>query len=93
MTARHMNIQNVTTKGLETTIRSMERTFQVADHVSTLLCLDWAEQRNSVLESAIDVYKRKKALPITRKVTHQEWLKRLKVSGLPIRIVSSKRED
>jgi hypothetical protein len=27
--------------------------------------LDWAEQRNSVLESAIDAYKRNKALPIS----------------------------
>ncbi len=31
MTARNMDIQNVPTKGLQTTIRSMERTFQVAD--------------------------------------------------------------
>ena len=30
MTASYMDIQNVTTKGLQTTIRSMERTFQVA---------------------------------------------------------------
>lgn len=34
-------------------------------HVSALQRLDWAEQRNSVLESAIDVYKRNKALPIS----------------------------
>jgi hypothetical protein len=34
-------------------------------HVSDLQCLDWAEQRNSVLESAVDVYKRNKALPIS----------------------------
>ena len=34
-------------------------------HVSTLQRLDWAEQRNGVLESAIDIYKRKKALPIS----------------------------
>lgn len=34
-------------------------------HVSTLQRLDWAERRNSVLESAIDVYKRRKALPIS----------------------------
>jgi hypothetical protein len=34
-------------------------------HVSDLQRRDWAEQRNSVLESAVDVYKRNKALPIS----------------------------
>ena len=34
-------------------------------HVSALQRLDWAEQRNSVLESAIDIYKRNKAVPIS----------------------------
>ena len=34
-------------------------------HVSDLQRQDWAEQRNSVLESAIDVYKRNKVLPIS----------------------------
>jgi hypothetical protein len=34
-------------------------------HVSDLQRRDWAEQRNSVLESAVEVYKRKKALPIS----------------------------
>ena len=34
-------------------------------HVSDLVRWDWAEQRNSVLESAVDVYKRNKALPIS----------------------------
>jgi hypothetical protein len=34
-------------------------------HVSDLQRQDWAEQRNSVLESAVDVYKRNKALPIS----------------------------
>jgi hypothetical protein len=34
-------------------------------HVSDLQRLDWAEQRNSALESAIDVYKRNKTLPIS----------------------------
>jgi hypothetical protein len=34
-------------------------------HVSDLVRRDWAEQRNSVLESAVDVYKRNKALPIS----------------------------
>lgn len=33
-------------------------------HVSNLQRLDWAEQRNNVLESAVDVYKRNKVLPI-----------------------------
>ena len=34
-------------------------------HVSDLQRRDWAEQRNSVLESAVDVYKRNRALPIS----------------------------
>ena len=34
-------------------------------HVSELIRQDWAEQRNGVLESAVDVYKRNKALPIS----------------------------
>jgi hypothetical protein len=34
-------------------------------HVSDLQRRDWAEQRNNVLESAVDVYKRNKALPIS----------------------------
>lgn len=34
-------------------------------HVSDFQRLDWAEQRNSVLESAVDSYKRNKSLPIS----------------------------
>jgi len=34
-------------------------------HVSGLQRRDWAEQRNSVLESAVDVYKQNKTLPIS----------------------------
>jgi len=34
-------------------------------HVSDLQRWDWAEQRSSVLESAVEVYKRNKALPIS----------------------------
>jgi len=34
-------------------------------HVSDLVRRDWAEQRNSVLESAVDVYRRNKSLPIS----------------------------
>jgi hypothetical protein len=34
-------------------------------HVSDLGRQDWAEQRNNVLESAVDVYKRNKVLPIS----------------------------
>jgi hypothetical protein len=34
-------------------------------HVSNLTRIDWAEQRNSVLESAVEVYKREKTLPIS----------------------------
>jgi len=34
-------------------------------HISALVRQDWAEQRSSVLESAVDLYKRNKALPIS----------------------------
>jgi len=34
-------------------------------HVSDFQRRDWAEQRNSVLESAVDSYKRNKTLPIS----------------------------
>ena len=34
-------------------------------HVSDLQHQDWAEQRNRMLESAVDVYKRNRALPIS----------------------------
>jgi hypothetical protein len=34
-------------------------------HLSDLQRRDWAEQRNNVLESAVDVYKRNKALPMS----------------------------
>jgi len=34
-------------------------------HVSDIVRQDWAEQRNSVLESAVDNYKRNKTLPIS----------------------------
>jgi hypothetical protein len=34
-------------------------------HVCDLIRIDWAEQRSSVLESAVDVYKRNKVLPIS----------------------------
>ena len=34
-------------------------------HLSDLWRRDWAEQRNSVLESAVDAYKRNKPLPIS----------------------------
>ena len=34
-------------------------------HISDLQRRDWAEQRNNVLESAVDVYRRNKALPIS----------------------------
>jgi len=32
-------------------------------HVSGLQRRDWVEQRNGVLESAVDLYKRNRALP------------------------------
>ena len=34
-------------------------------HVSDFQRQDWAEQHNSVLESAVDSYKRNKTLPIS----------------------------
>jgi hypothetical protein len=34
-------------------------------HVCDLMRIDWAEQRSSVLESAVDLYKRNKLLPIS----------------------------
>jgi len=34
-------------------------------HVSDLQRRDWSEQRNSVLESTVDSYKRNKSLPIS----------------------------
>ena len=34
-------------------------------HACNFMYADWAEQRNSVLESAVDCYKRNKALPIS----------------------------
>ena len=34
-------------------------------HVSDLVRIDWAERRSSVLESAVDLYKRNKTLPIS----------------------------
>jgi len=34
-------------------------------HVSDLQRRDWAEQRSSLMESAVDFYKRNKALPIS----------------------------
>jgi hypothetical protein len=51
--------------GLTSEVWAVRKYIGYPVHVSTLQRVDWAEQRNSVLESAIDVYKRKKALPIS----------------------------
>jgi hypothetical protein len=51
--------------GLTEEVWSVRKYILYPVHVSVLQRLDWAEQRNSVLESAIDVYKRNKALPIS----------------------------
>jgi hypothetical protein len=51
--------------GLTNEIWTVRKYIGYPVHVSVLQRLDWAERRNSVLESAIDVYKRKKALPIS----------------------------
>jgi hypothetical protein len=46
-------------------VRTVRKYILYPAHVSDLQRLDWAEQRNSVLESAIDVHQRNKALPIS----------------------------
>ena len=51
--------------GLTSEVWTVRKYIVYPVHVSMLQRLDWTEQRNSVLESAIDVYKRKKALPIS----------------------------
>ena len=51
--------------GLTTQVWTVLKYILYPVHVSDLQCQDWAEQRNSVLESAVDVYKRNKALPIS----------------------------
>ena len=51
--------------GLTSEVWTVRKYIVYPVHVSMLQRLDWAEQRNRVLESAIDVYKRKIALPIS----------------------------
>lgn len=51
--------------GLTDEVWTVTRYILYPVHVSDLVRQDWAEQRNSVLESAVDVYKRNKALPIS----------------------------
>ena len=51
--------------GLSDKVWTVRKYILYPAHVSDLQRLDWAEQRNSVLESAIDVYERNKALPIS----------------------------
>ena len=51
--------------GLADTVWTVLKYVQYPVHVIALQRLDWAEQRNSVLESAIDVSERNKALPIS----------------------------
>jgi hypothetical protein len=50
--------------GLATEVWSMLRYVCHPVHVSDLQRLDWAERRNSLSESALDVYERKKSLPL-----------------------------
>ena len=52
------------TLGLSDEVWAVRKYILYPAHVSDLRRLDWAEQRNSVLESAKDVYQRNKALPI-----------------------------
>jgi len=51
--------------GLSDEVWTVRKYILYPAHVSDLQRLDWAEQRNNVLESAIDAYKRNKALPIS----------------------------
>lgn len=51
--------------GLAGKVWSVLNYVQYPVHVSELLRLDWFEQRNSILESAIEVYNREKRLPIS----------------------------
>ena len=51
--------------GLSDEVWTVRKYILYPAHVSDLQRLDWAEQRNSVLESAIDVYERNKTLPIS----------------------------
>jgi hypothetical protein len=51
--------------GLTDEVWTVRKYILYPTHVSELQHLDWVEQRNSVLESAIETYKRNKALPIS----------------------------
>ena len=51
--------------GLAKEVWTVRRYILYPVHVSDLQRLDWAEQRNSILESAIDAYERNKTLPIS----------------------------
>lgn len=64
----HSSLSNKTPAmalGLADEVWAVRRYILHPVHVSELQRVDWAEQRNSVLESAIDVYKRSKTLPIS----------------------------
>jgi hypothetical protein len=51
--------------GLAEEVWSVLKYILYPTHISDLVRRDWAEQRNNVLESAVDVYKRNKVLPIS----------------------------
>ena len=51
--------------GLATEVWTVLKYVLYPVHVCDFIYADWAEQRNSVLESAVDLYKRKKGLPIS----------------------------
>ena len=51
--------------GLAKEVWTVRRYILYPVHVSDLQRLDWAEQRNGILESAIDAYERNKTLPIS----------------------------
>jgi len=51
--------------GLTEEVWSVLHYVQYPTHVSDLLRLEWFEQRNRILESAVEVYNREKCLPIS----------------------------
>jgi len=51
--------------GLAEEVWTVQRYILYPVHISDLIYLEWSEQRNRVLESPVEAYKRNKALPIS----------------------------
>jgi len=67
-TRPHSSLSNKTPAmalGLADEVWTVRRYILYPVHVSELQRVDWAEQRNTVLESAIEAYERNKTLPIS----------------------------